>query len=414
MDLKGIFDVFSRRHNMPDTSHYAIPNSTRNRVFLWCAEVFANRRSFIGGRDCTYEFWQEIHRALSLRHGLPRLSSAQSGASSVAEDAVAFLSSCDDAEFLDFLEYIFRVDCFFHVSQSKIEVVAELNELLRADNLPYHLTDFVERQVQKVVEELPFFGQERTVIETLAYPTIISRENEVVHARTIEPALKILQSPLFKSANEEYLDALEDYRKVDFGDCLVKCASAFESVMKIICHEKNWPCRETDTARTLVNTILKHSNLENYFEPMLMIVATLRNRLSKAHGAGKGTRRIPRHIAAYALNTTAACILLLAGEAGLEGGVASRGRRVNQEAINRIVARGKALKRLVHLVLSTKICQRARPGPEFDRLARLAVGRPIAELEEDGLAFGRHKGIARRQVVLHHLAIHAARRVADV
>jgi hypothetical protein len=49
-----------------------------------------------------------------------------------------------------------------------------------------------------------------------------------------------------------------------------------------------------------------------------MIVATLRNRLSKAHGAGVQIRNVPRHLAAYALNSTAAAILLLVAEAGLE------------------------------------------------------------------------------------------------
>ena len=88
--------------------------------------------------------------------------------------------------------------------------------------------------------------------------------------------------------------------------------------MKVICDHESWPYKQTDTAGVLVKTILDHSTLENYLEPALMIVATLRNRLSKAHGAGIGTRNVPRHLAAYALNSTASSILLLAAEVGLE------------------------------------------------------------------------------------------------
>jgi hypothetical protein len=100
------------------------------------------------------------------------------------------------------------------------------------------------------------------------------------------PALMLLQRPAFKTANLEYLEALEDYRKGDFGDCLTKCGSSFESVLKIICERKKWAYRQTDTASSLVKTVLDNTSLDNYFEPVLMIVATLRNRLSKSHGAG--------------------------------------------------------------------------------------------------------------------------------
>jgi hypothetical protein len=319
MGLKEIFDVFSRRGGATSSIHDEIPATTRNRIFLWCGDVFSNRRSFSGRDDYTNQFWEEIHRFLQLRHGRGQLSDSRHGASSRAEDAITFLSSCNGTEFLDFLEYIFRVECFFHVALPDAQIVTELNELLRVDNLPYHVTDFVKEQMREVVQgPPPFGGRERTVIKTLAFPMVISRDSEVVHAHVIEPVLKFLQAPAFKSANTEYLEALEDHRKGDLGDCLTKCGSAFESVMKVICERKGWPYKQTDTAGPLVKTILYHTSLDNYLEPVLMIVAALRNRLSKAHGAGVQTRNVPRHLAAYALNSTAAAILLLVAEAGLE------------------------------------------------------------------------------------------------
>lgn len=319
MALKQIFDVFSRRSGVASQMREDVPVTTRNRVFLCCGDIFSNRRSYSGGGDYTQQFWEEIHRFLQLRHGRGQLSDPRSRASSPAEDTIAFLSSCKSGEFLDFLEYIFRVECFFHVSLPEAEVVAELNELLRADNLPYYVTDFVKEHVREIVEgPPPFGGREGTVIKTLAFPTVIARDSEVIHRHVIEPVLKLLQAPAFKSANAEYLEALEDYRKGDLGDCLTKCGSAFESVMKLICERKGWPYKQTDTAGPLVKMILDHTDLENYLEPVLMIVATLRNRLSKAHGAGVQIRNVPRHLAAYAMNSTAAAILLLVAEAGLE------------------------------------------------------------------------------------------------
>ena len=319
MGLKEIFDVFSRRGGPTRGARVDIPATTRDRVFLWCGDIFSNRRSFSSGGDYTHQFWEEIHGFLQLRHGRVQLSDSRHLTSSRAEDAMVFLSSCDGPEFLDFLEYIFRVDCFFHVSSSEAQIVAELNELLRVDSLPYHITDFVREHVREVMQgPPPFGGREGVVIKTLAFPTVISRESEVIHTHIIEPVLKLLQAPAFRSANAEYLEALEDYRKGDLGDCLTKCASAFESVMKVICERKGWPYKQTYTAGVLVKTILDHTTLDDYLEPVLMIVATLRNRLSKAHGAGVETRSVPRHLAAYALNSTAASVSLLVAEAGLE------------------------------------------------------------------------------------------------
>jgi hypothetical protein len=84
---------------------------------------------------------------------------------------------------------------------------------------------------------------------------------------------------------------LEDYRKGDYGDCLTKCSSAFESTMKIICDRRGWPYSQNDAARPLVQIIFQHTQLEqNHFEQPLMHIATLRNKLSKSHGAGTQQR----------------------------------------------------------------------------------------------------------------------------
>jgi hypothetical protein len=87
-------------------------------------------------------------------------------------------------------------------------------------------------------------------------------------------------------------------------------------VLKILCQRKGWPYNESDTASALVKIVLTNTRLENYFEPVLMIVATLRNRLSSSHGAGPAARTVPRHLARYALNATASAVLLLAEETG--------------------------------------------------------------------------------------------------
>ena len=128
MDFRSILDVFSRRPEAAKKPKHDIPESTRNRVFFWCNDIFSNRQN-LGFGDLRQDFWAEIHRRLQYRHGKAFLHS-DSHASAV-DDTLSFLLKCSGEEFLDFLEYIFRVQCFFHVAGARLELVSELNQLLR-------------------------------------------------------------------------------------------------------------------------------------------------------------------------------------------------------------------------------------------------------------------------------------------
>ncbi len=313
MNLKQILDVFSKRPEASIKPQHTVPPSTRNRVLLWCRELYSNSRSdfeSVGRGDYNDEFWQEIHKRLLLRSG--RLQLFQSQQVSGFAEAIRYVLTCPGEEFLDFLEDIFSIECFFHVNLGDTQVVDELNTLLQIDNLPYYVTHFVKESVQETSGR--FAGH--PVIYTRAYPKVIMKESEVLHENAIAPALILLQRPHFMNANAEYLAALEDYRKGDIGDCLVKCASSFESVLKVICDRKGWAYNQNDTASTLIKKVLAQTSLGAYFEPLLIVVATLRNKLSSAHGAGTAVKQPPRHLGQYALNTTASAILLLADETG--------------------------------------------------------------------------------------------------
>jgi len=215
----------------------------------------------------------------------------------------------------DPIEYIFKVQCLFHVNIEENIIVAELNELFRSENVGYELTPMIKGNVIEPVNEYPFFGREQEVIKTTSYPQVIRKNYEVIHDTAIRPSLHLLSAPIYKTANSEYLDALEDFRKGDYGDCLTKSCSAFESVMKIICDKNGWTYNQSDTANTLVSTVVNNMKLDPCFIQPLMIVATLRNRLSKSHGAGVRPREVSQNLAQYVLNSTASAIILLINEA---------------------------------------------------------------------------------------------------
>jgi hypothetical protein len=136
----------------------------------------------------------------------------------------------------------------------------------------------------------------------------------VLYCSAIQPTLQLLREPEFSAANTEFLEALEDFRKADYGDCLAKCGSAFESVLKVICVRQKWSYAPTDTASPLLKTVISKSGLEQFFEQPLILLATMRNKLSKAHGAGVESRNVSKAKAEFAINATASAILLLVNE----------------------------------------------------------------------------------------------------
>jgi hypothetical protein len=227
----------------------------------------------------------------------------------VIEDAIQFVMSCEPEHFLDFLEDIFKVESYFHVALPKTQVVDELNQLIRVSKLPFLITPFAEEEVAT-----EFHGVAATGIRIAHHPQVILKTTEVVHASAVAPALEFLRRPAYTTANAEYLAALEDFRAMRFGDAVVKSNSAFESVMKIICKNKGWPA--TSGSSALLKTILPRTTLEPFFEQVLLLVATIRNKLSPAHGGGADPRVTPPHIAEFVLNSTASCILLLVKETG--------------------------------------------------------------------------------------------------
>lgn len=312
MPFKKLSGVFSRRRKNDPKPLDALTPTFRNRVMMLCHDSFPADLTF--GADY---FWKEIHHTLRYHVGRGQLAPKEAYPSSMMEDNVHYLTSCTDVEFLDFVELIFHTQEYSSrfSRYPNDHLVDAINEAFRFDDLPYSLTEF-SRETKKVTVNIYGSESEVDTTEVLAYPRVIRREDEVPHNEAIEPALALLRGKGFASANKEFLGALADYRKGDFGGCLTKCGSAFESTMKVICEKKTIPYDASkDTAAPLIKKLIAEGpNLDNFFEQTLTIVATLRNRLSDSHGAGAGKREVPRHLAKYTINATAAAILLLVEE----------------------------------------------------------------------------------------------------
>ena len=242
------------------------------------------------------EFWWELGERLLYFHGLPSLSRVPN--SDPGNEILSFVSGCKDEHFLDFIELIFQSELIWQaldpMTGNRVDVdtiVENINTFLEVDDLPYYLTGYA-------------FGDSR-----IAHPQIIRRDSVVLHETAIEPVLTLLSHPDFTSANEEFLDALKDYRQGDYRDCVVKCGSAFESVMKVICDQNGWPVGRD--AGKLLNAVLPKTALPGFLKQPLIQIATIRNELGSAHGAGHSPREVSKRLAQYTVNVTASAVLLL-------------------------------------------------------------------------------------------------------
>ena len=223
------------------------------------------------------------------------------------QDTFAFLTECDTSELLDFIELSFKVKSTHLVMGDGEDFVDALNELFRVEQAPYQLTPMV--WIKETV------GNAYTM-RLSSHPQIVRSEDDATFAMGVAPSLVVLAAPHFEAANLEFREAMEEYRKGDYGDCLTKCASALESVLKVLCKRNKWPFADTDGVGRLLEVVVGSTSLDSFFTQPLMLIATIRNRLSKSHGGGTAIRAVERHVAEYAVTSTAAAIILLVREAG--------------------------------------------------------------------------------------------------
>lgn len=300
--FEKLFDVFSRREKKIITIDVTpLTDEFRNRLLMLLRDTL--KHEFIN-------FLGELHHKAAYLYGKSGLSGALIQPSP-EDDLLNFFVTCRDEHCLDLIELIFRSN-LQGISWPDNPLIPAINHFFRIDALPYHLTDYSTEEYETV-----FYGSTTTAFRIAEYPQIIRKDSEIIHQNSMKPALRLLDSSIFRHANDEFLKALEDHRKGDYRDCLTKCGSAFESVMKVLCAENSLSFKATDTASTLLKTLLQNGQLDNFWEQPLILIATLRNRLSSSHGAGTQAKIIPEHVATYAVNSTACAILLLCSTFGL-------------------------------------------------------------------------------------------------
>jgi hypothetical protein len=143
-------------------------------------------------------------------------------------------------------------------------------------------------------------------------------DSEYLHTEVVISAIHLTNNAEFRNANLEYMRAHEHFIKQDYESCVVECAKAFESTLKIIGAAKSWPITQNDNASKLIGAAVSSGFLSCYLEAgftslrsMLESGVPVPRNKDAGHGAGKKTRHIPAALAAFQLHQSAAAIIFL-------------------------------------------------------------------------------------------------------
>ena len=322
--LLSIFDSFSSRRT---TLEIGYSPKTRNRRDKWDTGNFRERTMLLYTRltngswnndpfqaaDRGREFWEQVHARLQMLYGQYAISRRHVNSS--LEDLEVFLRECSPDRFFDFVEQSFKVEPLRYLLHEQNELVDAINEVFRFSTVPYQLTRMVKR-VEKDETETDEWSTGAYTVTITAYPMFIRIDEETTHQEAVSPALAVLEAPHFEAANGDLRTALQKYKNNEFDECLTRCGSCFESVLKILCARRGWNPQQATTIGPLLAEVVKQSGIPSFLEPTLVSIATIRNRLSSAHGGGSQRRIATRTIAQYTITSTCAAIVLLTEEVG--------------------------------------------------------------------------------------------------
>ena len=218
----AIYDVFSKRGKpLPSVFQTkTIPQPLRQQVlWIWRDLLFPLGQIEIrSGQPFGNSTMKAIRDAVCREHGLPRFSTSDQA----EEDLITALLQVQDTRIVvDMIERSFK----------------HLLELPQ-----WQATKLPPGKLQESIEELNHRFREHSVgfQFDIHAQRLIPINSTFTYEEVVRPALAILAHPDFANANKEFIEGWDDFKKSDFDDCLVKCGSCFESVMKIICDKKGW------------------------------------------------------------------------------------------------------------------------------------------------------------------------------
>jgi hypothetical protein len=299
-----LLNIFSKRQKalrgeIPDVYVYdKINPNLRVQVVQIIQEVFG--KPTYERRNVVAAAYGLIVDTLCKEYGV--FSLIQHPSNDPAEHLLSFFLNTDDVErALDVVELAFRY------AEASIK-----------DDFDYKQWSQRGMAVEDGIQELNYRFKEHGVGYCYENGRIIRIDSEYAHSEIVKPTLLLLSEGHYKGAMQEYLSAHEHYRHRRNKEAINDCLKAFESTMKTICERKKWKYSPTDTAKRLLVICFENQLVPSYLQSEITSlrsllesgIPTVRNKTS-GHGQGPEPVLAEDEITAFALNTSAAAILLL-------------------------------------------------------------------------------------------------------
>jgi|TARA_B110000211_G_scaffold232102_1_gene295051 hypothetical protein len=308
----AIFDLFSKRQKrlrgeFPEIYTYDnIPKHLRVQIIHIIKDAIGIRKH--GREDEPEKAYDFIHKTLCREYGIFSLGDRYS--KNDEDHVLNFLLSTEDTEkAIDVIELSFKF----------------IDRIIKQSFDEYEWNTEIKIKPDEAIEELNERFKEHGIGYSFDGSEIIRVDSTYTHAEITKPTISLLWNNKFDGANEEYLKAHEHYRHGRNKECLTECLKAFESTMKIICSEKGWTYKQTDTAKTLIQICFKNELVptftQNQFTSLKNLlesgIPTIRNKLG-GHGQGQTPQIVDNEMTRYGLNLTGTNIIFLIEQSGIK------------------------------------------------------------------------------------------------
>ena len=299
------FDLYSTRSALPCKElvyNYIKPECRRQIVNIAFAFFEENHMAPYAGEHV----WPFIQKVLKDEHGIDSLHSeanyrAFGGRVSASSEVSDYLLHMEDInKSLDIIEIVFRV----------ISNMAEIGS-----NAGYPMNQYPP---EDAIEALNKRLGQHCIGYKFEGGKVIRIDNELLYATITKELMTFLCNPTYHKINEDYLQAHRHFRGGNYKDCIVNCAKAFESTMKVICDQKVYAYSPNATAAPLLQILYDKQFVPGYLQTNLSGlrsvlgdgVSVVRNKTS-GHGAGSASIDVSEGLAAFVLNSAGASIKFL-------------------------------------------------------------------------------------------------------
>lgn len=297
----AIHDIYSKRQKrlrgeVPDVYSYLTINSAlKNQIIL----IMGDATGKVSSSGLAKRVYSNTIEILSREWG--EMDLIQESKNHYADDILFYRLSLEANidRCLDIIEVVFSVTSH-EISDWNIQYIAE------------H---------QNCINELNARFKEHGLGYELINNEIIRIDTQIIHAEAVKPAIGLLNQASFEGAQDEFLSAYHHYRNGHHKEAITEANKSLESTMKVICDQKGWNYKKSDTAKKLIVICMDNGLFPSHYQSHLSALAnllegvtTIRNN-DGGHGQGAEIKVIDAHIVSYVLHMTASAVVLLAKSA---------------------------------------------------------------------------------------------------